>query len=68
VEKYCKAGLATDGNMAHADYMPDNEGYTHARTHNICITYCFSTAAVIARTLLNVIEHCLFRYLFENYT
>ena len=30
VEKYCKAGQATRGNMAHAHYTPDNYGYKHS--------------------------------------
>jgi len=36
VEKYCRAGQATDDNMAHAHCMLDNLGlqtYTHTHTH-----------------------------------
>jgi len=29
VEKYCRAGQLTDGNMAHAHCMLDNKGYKH---------------------------------------
>ena len=33
VEEYCRAGQATDDNMAHAHYMLGNQGYTHTHTH-----------------------------------
>jgi hypothetical protein len=52
VEKYYRAGQATVGNMAHARCMLDTKGYKHALI--ICNTYCFSTAIMVARTLLNV--------------
>ena len=33
VEKYCRAGQATDGNMAHAHCMPDT--WLHPRTQAV---------------------------------
>ena len=59
VEKVCRAGQATDDNMAHALCMPNNYGYKH--TLRICNTYCFSTATMVARPRLNVklYAHCL---------
>jgi len=29
MEKYCRAGQATDDNMAHVPYMLDTNGYKH---------------------------------------
>jgi hypothetical protein len=52
VEKYCRAGLATDDNMAREHCMLDNWGYRH--TIRVCNTCCFSTATVVVRTRLNV--------------
>jgi hypothetical protein len=43
---------ATDGNMAHAQYMMYTYGYKHKI--RICNTYCFSTATMVTRTHLNV--------------
>jgi len=62
VEKYCKAGQTTDDSMAHAHYTLDTEGHKH--TLGICNTYCFSTAAMVARTRLHVTlyVHCLSCY------
>ena len=48
----CRAGEATDDNMAHAHCMLDNLSYKH--TIRIWNTYWFSTATVVAQTLLNV--------------
>jgi hypothetical protein len=45
-----RAGQAIDDNLAHAQYMPDNEGYKHTLT--ICITCCFSTTTMVAPKLL----------------
>jgi len=36
VEKYCRAGQATDDNMAHAHCMLDTEGYKY--TLSGCVT------------------------------
>jgi hypothetical protein len=60
VEKYCRAGQATDDNTAHAHCILDNLGYKH--TLRICNTYCFSTATLVARTHLSVTldVHCVF--------
>jgi hypothetical protein len=38
VENYCRAGQATDVNMAHARRILDTEDYKH--TLIICNTYC----------------------------
>jgi len=42
----------TDDNMAHAHCMLETEGYKH--TLGMYNTYCFSTATMVARTLLIV--------------
>jgi hypothetical protein len=52
MEKDRRAGQATDGNMAHTHFILDTKGYKHTLT--ICNTYCFSTATMVARTLLSV--------------
>jgi hypothetical protein len=46
VEKYCTAGQATDGNMAHAHCMLHNYNYKH--TLSICSADCFSIATMFA--------------------
>jgi hypothetical protein len=51
VEKYCRAGHATDDNLAHAHCMLGTSGYTHAL--GICNNYCFSTEIMVARTRLD---------------
>jgi len=57
VEKYCRAGEATDDNMVHC--MLDTLGYRY--THRLCNTHCFSTTTVVAWMRLNVMlyVHCL---------
>ena len=57
VEKYCRAGQATDDNMTHAQSMLDNEGYRH--TLRICNTYCSSTATMVTRTRLTYVISAL---------
>ena len=59
VEKYCRAGLATDNNTANALCMLGTKGYKH--TLRICNTYYFPIATIVARTRLNVTLyiHCL---------
>ena len=52
VEEYCRAGQATDDNVAHAHCMLDISGYKHIL--RICNTYCFPTATMVARTRLSV--------------
>jgi hypothetical protein len=52
VEKYCKAGQATDDSMAHAHCMLHNWGYR--QTLRIWNTYSSSTARMVARTSLIV--------------
>jgi hypothetical protein len=49
VEKYFRAGQATDDNMAHAHCMLDATD-----TLIICNIYCFSTATKVTRTHLSV--------------
>jgi len=41
VEKYCRAGQATDGNMAHARCMLDNSGYRQTDRHLECAILLF---------------------------
>jgi hypothetical protein len=43
VEKYCRAGLATDDNMAHAHCMLDNEGYEQT----LRLSYIVRTLSVL---------------------
>jgi hypothetical protein len=60
VEKYCRAGQATDGNMAHTHFMMNTAGYK--QTHSICNTSCLSTATTVAISLLSITlrtAHCL---------
>ena len=52
MEKYCRAGQATDYNMAHAHCLLDSKVFKYAL--RICNTYCFSTATVLAQTRLDV--------------
>jgi hypothetical protein len=61
VETYCRAGKATDDNMAHAHCMLDTYGYKYRHTLRLCNTHCFSTATPVAWTRLNVTlyVHCL---------
>ena len=37
MEKYCRTGQATDGNMAHVHCMLDIYGNKHTHTHTVCI-------------------------------
>jgi hypothetical protein len=57
--KYCRAGQATDDNMAHAHCVLDTKGYKY--THRLCNTHCFSTATMVVRRSLNgtLYVHCL---------
>ena len=59
MEKYLRARQTTDDNTAHAHCMLVAKGYKP--THRICNTFCFSTAAMVAGTHLNVTlhVHCL---------
>ena len=65
VEKYCRSGQATDGNMRmlNACWIPKA-----TNTLRICNTYCFSIATMVARTRLNVTlhVHCLFCLYFAH--
>ena len=51
-EKYCRAGHATDDNMAHAYCPPDTKCYKHKL--RICDSYCFCSATADARRGHNV--------------
>jgi len=55
LEKYCRAGQATDNNIAHAHCMLDILGYKY--THRLCNTRCFSTAIMAAPTRLCARSH-----------
>jgi hypothetical protein len=59
LEKYCKAGQATDCNMVHAHCMLANilDYKLALRIYNI---YWFSAATIVARTSLNVTPSYLF--------
>ena len=63
MEKYCRAGQATDDNTVHTHCMLDTQGDKYTLT--ICNTCCFSTAPMVAQTDLNVTlyVHCLSCYL-----
>jgi len=50
---YCRAGQASDNNMAHGHSMLDTKDYKHKI--RICNIYCLSTATMVERKLLNVI-------------
>jgi len=52
VEKYCRAGHATDDIAAHMHGILENYGYK--QPFRICNAYCFSTATMITRTRLYV--------------
>ena len=52
VEKCWRAGQATEYNMAQEHCVLDTQGCKH--TLRICSTYCSSTAAMVARTRLNM--------------
>jgi hypothetical protein len=51
-KKYCRAGQATNDNMAHAHCMLDVFGFKY--TLKLFNAYCFSTTTMVARTLLSV--------------
>jgi hypothetical protein len=52
VGKYCRAGRATDDDMAHAHCMLDTSYYKS--TPRICNNHCLSTAKAVARKRVNV--------------
>jgi len=64
VEKYGRAGQATDKNMPHAHCMLETYGYKH--TLGICNTYCFSTGTIVTGTRLNVNVICTLSVLFVH--
>ena len=55
----CRAGQATENNMAHGHFMLDTKGYKH--TLIICNTHCYSTSTLATWTRLNITfhAHCL---------
>ena len=52
MEKFCRAGLVTYDNMAHAHCMLGTQGYRH--TLRVCNTHCFSAVNIVTRVRLNV--------------
>jgi len=66
VEKYCRAGQATDGNMAHAHCMLDTWGYKHTLT--ICNTHYFSTTTIVSkkRHIVVFYVHCPSPFTFRS--
>jgi len=59
VEKYCRAGQATDDSMVHVFCIQANLDYKHKlRMYN---TYCLSITTMVAQKRLNVMlfVHCL---------
>jgi len=52
VEKYSRAGQATDDNMTHAHCVLDTQGYKW--THRFWNNHCFSTTTVVEPTHLSV--------------
>jgi len=44
--EYCRAGQATDDNMAYAHCMLYTKGYEH--TLGICNIYCFSSVTIVS--------------------
>jgi hypothetical protein len=58
-EKYCRAGQATDSNMAHAHCMLDTKGYK--RTRSVCVIF---TACPLQQRLLHECASILrFKYI-----
>jgi hypothetical protein len=55
VETRCRAGQATDDNMAHAHCKLDTWDYKHTLT--MYKTYCCSTTTTVARRSVNVTSH-----------
>jgi len=71
MEKYCRAGQATDDNMAHAHCMLDN---LRLQIHfRLCNTHCFSTSTVVTRLheCASVLRYtyiaCFFFYIHGGY-
>jgi len=52
VEKYCRAGQATDDNTVHTQCKLDTQGYTH--THPQYVILITFTATMVARACLSV--------------
>jgi len=52
MEKYSRAGKVTDDNMAQAQCMLDTKAYKHTLTIRNII--CYATAAMVARTPLQI--------------
>ena len=69
MEKFYRAGQATDDNKAHAHCMLDTYGYRQA--FRICNTYCFSTSTVVASACPVATSHmyvyCLSCYLLSPF-
>ena len=54
MEKYCRAGQATDGNIMGRMRIACWISKATVTSLRICNNYCFSTATMVARTRLNV--------------
>jgi len=54
VEKYCRAGQVTDGNIIRRIRIACRIPKATMHTLRLCNTYCFSTTTTIARTRHNV--------------
>jgi hypothetical protein len=67
VEKYFRAGRATDDNMAHAHCMLGNKRYKHTLT--ICSTYCFPLQQWLkeSASMLRCNVHCLSSFILTNF-
>jgi len=61
VEKYCRAGQAKAGNMAHAHCVLDNYGYKHTHTQDMWYLLLLHCKSGYTGTHLNVTlyVHCL---------
>jgi hypothetical protein len=55
-KKCCRAGQATDGNMARAQCMLDTYGYKH--THKLCSTDCFSAPTMVHERTSGLVKLC----------
>jgi hypothetical protein len=67
VEKYCRAGRASNDNVIWRMHITCWIAYGYRHTLGICNTYCFSTATVVARTRHSVTSyvHCLSSHIYK---
>jgi hypothetical protein len=57
VEKYCRAGQATDDNMAHALRTLNTRSWKHYL--RICNTYCCSIATMVNHERASLLRYTL---------